>query len=71
MLTFLGELCPVRVKGVTSGIVAMAAFGTVFILVKAFPTMLVVLSQHGTYFLFAMVCLIMAVFTHFCVPETR
>jgi hypothetical protein len=67
----LGELCPVRVKGLTSGVVACTAFGTVFILVKLFPMMLLGLGQHGTYFLFAMVCLLMAVFTHFFVPETR
>ena len=67
----LGELCPVKVKGITSGVVACAAFGTVFILVKIFPLMLQVLGQHGTYFLFAMVCVAMAFFTQVFVPETR
>lgn len=66
----LGELCPVKVKGITSGVVACAAFGTVFILVKLFPLMLQVLGQHGTYFFFAMVCVAMAFFTQVFVPET-
>ena len=67
----LGELSPVKVKGITSGVVACAAFGTVFVLVKLFPLMLQVLGQHGTYFMFAMVCVAMAFFTQVFVPETR
>lgn len=68
---FVGELCPVKVKGLASGVVACAAFGTIFLLVKLFPMMLSQLGQHGTYLFFAAVCLVLIVFTHFFVPETR
>ena len=64
----MGELCPVKVKGITSGCVACSAFGTIFILVKLFPMLTEVLGQHGTYFGFAIVCVIMAFFTQTFVP---
>jgi len=64
----MGELCPVKVKGITSGCVACSAFGTIFILVKLFPTLTEALGQHGTYFGFAIVCVIMAFFTQTFVP---
>ena len=51
--------------------VACAAFGTIFLLVKLFPLMQNVLGQHGTYFLFAMVCVGLAFFTQVFIPETR
>ena len=58
-------------KGITSGVVACSCFGTIFILVKLFPLVLEVIGQHGAYALFALVCLILMIFTHFCIPETR
>ena len=67
----LGESCPVKVKGIISGVVACAAFGTIFVLVKLFPMMQTEFGQHGTYFLFSVVCVVMAFFTHIFVPETR
>ena len=66
----MGELCPVKVKGITSGVVACSCFGTIFILVKLFPMLKEVLGQHGTYFGFAVVCVILAFFTQTFVPET-
>ena len=68
---FSGELCPVKVKGLASGVVACAAFGTIFLLVKLFPMMLSQLGQHGTYLFFAAVCIVLILFTHLFVPETR
>ena len=67
----LGELCPVKVKGLTSGVVACSCFGTVFILVKLFPLMIETVGQHGCYAIFALVSIILGVFTQVCVPETR
>ena len=66
----MGELCPVKVKGITSGLVACSWFGTIFILVKLFPLLKEVLGQHGTYFGFAVICVILALFTQTFVPET-
>ena len=51
--------------------VACAAFGTIFLLVKLFPMMLSQLGQHGTYLFFAAVCIVLILFTHLFVPETR
>ena len=67
----LGELCPVRVKGIVAGCVACSCFGTVFVLVKLFPTMIEVIGQHGSYAVFAVVSVMLAAFTHVCIPETR
>ena len=44
---------------------------TIFILVKMFPMLLEVIGQHGTYFAFAVVCVVMALFTQSFIPETR
>ena len=71
VIGFSGELCPVKVKGLASGVVACAAFGTIFLLVKLFPMMLSQLGQHGTYLFFAAVCIVLILFTHLFVPETR
>ena len=67
---FLGELLPREYK-VLSGIITCLATLAVFIITKTFPTLLATLSPHGTYWLFAAVCLTTNLFYYFLMPETR
>jgi len=61
---------PFQVKGFASGVVACVASGVIFVVVKAFPAMVVNLGTHGTYFVFAGICLAMFLFSLFFIPET-
>ena len=71
MISFINNYFHLFTKGITSGVVACSCFGTIFLLVKLFPLILEVIGQHGAYALFAVVCLILMIFTHICIPETR
>ena len=54
----LGELCPVQVKGITSGIVVCDAYVTIFAVVKVFPSLVESIGSYGAYYLFAAVSLV-------------
>jgi len=66
----LAELLPPEYK-VLSGLIGSCATGVVFIVTKAFPTMLIHLTPHGTYWLFASVALSSNFFYIFLVPESK
>ena len=59
-----------QVKGFASGVVACVASAVIFVVVKMFPNMIVSLGTHGTYFVFAGICLAMFLFSLFFIPET-
>ena len=67
---FLGELLPREYK-VLAGIIIVLKDIPIFIVTKTFPTLLVVLSPPGTYWLFASICLLSNIFYFFFMPETR
>ena len=67
----LGELCPAKVKGVTSGFAVFAAFLAIFIVVKMFPLMVVTFGQVATYWLFSVVCALTGLFSVAFLPETK
>ena len=60
-----------QVKGFASGVVACVASGVIFVVVKVFPFLIVNIGPHGTYYVFGCVCLAMAFFCIFFVPDTR
>ena len=62
--------CPFQVKGFASGVVACVASAVIFVVVKVFPNMVVNLGTHGTYYVFAGICLAMFLFSLFFIPET-
>ena len=43
----------------------------IFIVVKVFPFMVITLGAHGSYYVFAGMCIAKSVFCFFCIPETR
>ena len=57
--------------GIASGCVTCAAFLTVFLVVKLFPEFSKVWGLHTTYLGLGIVCVVMAVFTYFYIPETK
>ena len=67
---FVGELLPPEYK-VLSGINFSVTFITLFIITKLFPTLLVVLTPYGTYWLFASFSLAANVLYYFFLPETK
>jgi hypothetical protein len=67
----LGELCPARVKGLTSAMTVCVAYTTIFLVVKLFPAMTTALGAPTTYWLFAAACVAIVAFTLAFVPETR
>lgn len=54
----------------TSGITVFMAFTTIFLVVKLFPMMTLLLGLPGTFWLFGAVCVLTAIFTVFFLPET-
>ncbi len=70
-MLLVGELCPVRLKSLTSGLTITVVAILVFSVVKMFPIAVATMGGHYTYGFFALVCLSGAVFSYFFVPETR
>ena len=46
------------------------ASAVIFVVVKVFPSMVVSLGTHGTYYVFSGICLAMFFFSLFFIPET-
>ena len=67
----LGELCPARVKGVSSGLAVFVAYLTIFLVVKLFPWLTAAAGRAVTYWIFAVVCALTGLFTVGCLPETK
>ena len=67
---FLGELMPPEYK-VLAGVNLSLTVITIFITTKMFPTMVVLLGPHWTYWMFGSVALISNAFYLFLVPETK
>ncbi|XP_067006760.2 facilitated trehalose transporter Tret1 isoform X2 [Anabrus simplex] len=67
----MGELFPASVKGAASGLAVTLNWVLVFTVTKSFQNLLTALGLHFTYWLFAIICAIAAVFVFFVVPETK
>ena len=67
---YLAELLPREYK-VLSGLICSLGLIPVFLSTKIFPTLLQLLSPHGTYWLFAAIGLSSNFFYYFFMPETK
>ena len=67
---FVGELLPPEYK-VLSGIITFRASVSIFIVTKLFPSMLELMSAHGTYWLYASISLSANILYYFFIPETK
>jgi SP family arabinose:H+ symporter-like MFS transporter len=57
----LGELCPSKTKGISSGVTVFIAFISIFAVVKFFPVSLDHLGPPATYTVFALVRHLLAI----------
>lgn len=48
----IGELYPQKVRGIVGGMTTFSAHSFVFIVVKTYPTLTLVLEHHGTFLLY-------------------
>ena len=67
----MGELCPVKLKSLTSGIIMAFVSVVVFGIIKVFPFALEEIGGAGTYGFFALFCIGGVMFALFLIPETR
>ena len=70
-MLLVGELCPVKLKSLTSGITIAVVAILVFTVVKVFPIAMAQAGGPMTYGFFAIICLLSAFFSYYFVPETR
>lgn len=67
----LGELYPVRVRGLAGGLTFMVFHITIFTTIKMFPFMKHELGTHGVFWLFGGTSVIACVFLYLMLPETK
>ena len=70
-MLLVGELCPVKLKSLTSGITIAVVAILVFTVVKVFPIAMAEAGGPMTYGFFAVICLLSTFFCYYFVPETR
>jgi len=68
--TLIGELLPITVRGIGSGIVVAVAYILMFGVVKSFPFALNVIGTEGIFFFFSFMSLAGVVFVYKFLPET-
>lgn len=67
----MGELCPAKVRAVSSSICAIVAGVTVFIVTKVFPLMCEKMTDSGAYGFFAAVSAVSIVVSQIFIPRTE
>ena len=70
-MVIIGELCPVRVKNITSSLSFGTSALTVFFVTKSFPYMFGHWGHLMTYFVYCISCFLLALFTFLVIPETH
>ena len=68
--TLPGELLPISLKGIGSGIVVSIGYTIMFGVVKAYLYILEAIGSQGIFFIFSFMCLLATSFVFFFLPET-
>lgn len=66
-----GELFPLALRGLGSGIVSSFNFICFFAVVKTGPTFFATIGQEGAFFIYGSIALIGTIFLVLCLPETK
>ncbi len=66
-----GELFPLNLRGLGSGIVSSFNFICFFAVVKTGPTFFTTIGQEGAFFIYGSIALIGTIFLVLCLPETK
>ncbi|XP_041855533.1 solute carrier family 2, facilitated glucose transporter member 8 [Melanotaenia boesemani] len=67
----MSEVFPSKVRGFASAVVVLTNWSMAFIVTKFFQNMMVLLTNAGTFWLFASMCTVNVIFTIIFVPETK
>uniref|UniRef100_A0A182K6J5 Facilitated trehalose transporter Tret1 n=1 Tax=Anopheles christyi TaxID=43041 RepID=A0A182K6J5_9DIPT len=67
----IGELYPMKVRGLVGGFTTCMAHSFVFIVVKTYPFLTHVLERHGTFILYGCFSFVGTIFFYLCLPETK
>lgn len=67
----IGELFPLAVRGIMSGIVSSLAYFFIFAIIKIYPNLMSTLDLTGMMGLFSVISLLTAIFVIFFLPETK
>ncbi|XP_046344784.2 solute carrier family 2, facilitated glucose transporter member 8-like [Haliotis rufescens] len=67
----MSEIFPSRARGAASSIAILGNWLVAFVVTKEFMTMQTILGQDGTFYLFAMFCLMSVMFVWKYLPETK
>ncbi|XP_059083417.1 uncharacterized protein LOC131880741 [Tigriopus californicus] len=71
LFALLGEIFPVRVKGMCCSLTLSFRYCAAFISLKTFPTIFAHLGLQGVFWICSLVTLMACVFAQFFMPETR
>lgn len=66
-----GELFPLALRGLGSGIVSSLNFLCFFVVVKTAPLLFISIGMEGAFFLYGIIALIGSIFLMLCLPETK
>ena len=66
----MGEILPAKIRGSAASVATSFNWACTFIVTKTFSNVLEIIGQHGTFWLFGVICLIGLFFVICCVPET-
>ncbi|XP_053676936.1 facilitated trehalose transporter Tret1-2 homolog [Anopheles nili] len=67
----IGELYPMKVRGLVGGFTTCMAHSFVFIVVKTYPLLTHVIERHGTFLVYGCFSFAGTVFFYYCLPETK
>ncbi|KAJ9593663.1 hypothetical protein L9F63_014788, partial [Diploptera punctata] len=68
--TLIGELLPIKIRGIGGGVMVGIAYVLMFIVVKSFPYILDITGTTGIFFIFSMMSLAGVAFVYIFLPET-
>lgn len=67
----IGELYPMKVRGIVGGFTTCMAHICVFIVVKTYPFLSHLLERHGAFILYGVISFVGTIFFYLCLPETK
>lgn len=67
----MGELLPVRQRSVLSSLAGSFNLGTMFVVIKTYPQFKRALGADGTFWMYAVLCVLSCVFVAVLLPETK
>ncbi|CRK92768.1 CLUMA_CG006249, isoform A [Clunio marinus] len=67
----IGELYPMKIRGIVGGMTTCAAHCFVFIVVKTYPFMTHLIERHGVFILYGCISFVGGIFFYFYLPETK